>query len=100
MSCNGILSRCHYFPISSSYESSFENGLRVCTFPYETSLHAHLRNVLKYENKGNNFFNKTLKSIITFEFSLQRRNFFLHRIFQTMAIFTFANALMRLLSPA
>ena len=51
-------------------------GLRVFIITFEISLHAHLRNVLKYENKRNNFFNMTLKTIITFEFSLQRRNFF------------------------
>jgi len=76
LSCNGILSWCHYFPISTSYESSCENGSRVFIITFEISLHAHLRNVLKNDNKGNNFFNMTLKTIITFEFSLQRRNFF------------------------
>ena len=51
------------------------------------------------ENKESNFFNMSLKTNITSEFSLQRTNlFFLHRIFQTMLIYTFANALVWLLS--
>ena len=49
LSCNGILSWCHFFAIYTSYESSFANGLRVFILTFEISLHAHLQNVLKYD---------------------------------------------------
>jgi len=38
-----------FFPIYTSYESSFENGLRVFIITFEISLHTHLQNVLKYD---------------------------------------------------
>ena len=47
MSCKGILSWRHHFPICTSYESWFENGLHVCIIIFDISLHGHLRNVLK-----------------------------------------------------
>ena len=69
LSCNGILSWSHFFPIYTSDESSLENGLRVFIITFEISLHAHLQNVLKYDYlimktiEGSNFFNMTLKTI-------------------------------------
>ena len=69
-----------FFPIYTSYESSFENGLRVFIITFEISLHAHLRNVLKYDylimKTKEAISLMTLKTIISFEFSSQRRNLF------------------------
>ena len=93
-----------YLPICTSYESSFENGLCVCIITFEIPLHAHLRNVLKYD-----YLIMKTKEIISFIWLWKRllllnslcneETFFLHWIFQTMAIFTFANALVWLSSP-
>ena len=74
--------------------------LGVCIIAFEIFLHAHLRNVLKYDY----LVMKTKGTICLWKLLLllnplcNEETFFLHGILQIMAIFNFANALVWLLS--
>lgn len=61
---------------------SFEKGLCVCMITFEMSLHLTCEmcwsTTIDNENKESNFFNMSLKTNITSEFSLQRTNPFFY----------------------